>query len=87
MKKATFRMFPLIVILGLVGLMGPGCSAVSVALTPAEVTDVVARGYSVSQSAVSNPPVTKEDRTAYFEVNAELWAELARWYELIGETE
>lgn len=64
-----------------------GCSFLSTALTPAPVTDAVARGYVVSQAAVESPPTTEEDLKAYFEVNAELWKQLAEWYELLPQEE
>ena len=74
-KKFTFLIFIVSFI--------QGCSQLSVMSTPAEVIDSVARGHTVSQSTLTNPPETEEDLRAYFEVNAELWTELAKWFELI----
>lgn len=68
-------------------LLFSGCSFLSTALTPAPVTDAVARGYTVSRVAVETPPTSAEDLKAYFEINAELWKQLAEWYELIPQEE
>ena len=87
MKKVMRRILPLMTLLFIVGLMA-SCTTLSVMLTPAEVTDAISRGDSVARFAVDNPPTTEEDRAAYFEVNAELWAELAELYSLRkGESE
>jgi hypothetical protein len=67
--------------------LSSGCSLISTALTPASVVDSVARGYTVSKAAVESPPATSEDLQAYFEVNAELWKQLAIWYELLPQEE
>ena len=63
------------------------CSQLSVYLTPIEVQQSIAQGFSVANSAVENPPETEEDRQAYFKANAELWKELAIWFELIPQEE
>ena len=64
-----------------------GCSLISTALTPASVIDTVARGHVVSKASVQTPPTTPQDMTAYHEINAELWRQLAIWYGLVEEEE
>lgn len=59
-----------------------GCSWLATTLTPPEVVDAVARGDAVAQTTLVLPPETDEDRTAYYGVNAELWRQLAIWFEL-----
>ncbi len=70
----------------LIGMMTLGgltsCSWLSVKMTPNEVVDAVARGDAVAQMAVRAPPTNVRDRQLYYNVNAELWRQLAIWFEL-----
>jgi len=58
------------------------CSWLSVKMTPNEVIDAVARGDAVAQMTIIAAPDNARDRQAYYNVNAELWRQLAIWFEL-----